>query len=258
MTLTTAWGIPIRLHWSFLALAALYVSAQAISGGGAAAAQALALGTVLIASVLLHELGHARVARRFGIETRDITLYPFGGIAALQGEPSTPRAELWIALAGPAVNMVLAAGALVLALLEVPGMVLVFGVNLVMGLFNLVPAWPMDGGRVARALWTPRLGHRAATLRALRVSRWFAWAFLAVGLFTNGGLALVGGLLLLMTGAERRRIASGSEFIRPDPVRVDGPRRDVWIDAPERALASGLWEHPVAGAADGARCRRVA
>ncbi len=109
--------------------------------------------------VLLHELGHALTARRFGIETENITLYPIGGVARLQRLPRAPGAELLITLAGPAVNFVLAALFAILGWLDAAGgTVSALGhffqemmlVNLVLGLFNLIPAFPMDGGRILR------------------------------------------------------------------------------------------------------------
>ena len=137
--------------------------------------------------VVLHELGHALMARRFGIGTRDITLYPIGGVARLERMPRAPGAELLIALAGPAVNFAIAAGLLaVLALgsalvqTSVPlggflGELLI--ANLVLGLFNLLPAFPMDGGRVLRALLSGWLGRARATSIAATVGRSLAIVF---------------------------------------------------------------------------------
>jgi len=234
MDLFTFRGIPLRLHISFVLLAAALISIEALSGGLAAAGTMALLGATLFGSVLLHELGHALAARRFGIETRSITLYPFGGIAALDREPRSPSAELWIALAGPAVNFALAAAALPLALLGTPTAVTFVGINIALGLFNLVPAFPMDGGRVLRAALATRLGRLRATEQALRTSRWFAWGFVVFGLLYSPNLLLVGGFLLLALGAERRRLtaqkiaAARAQPTRPPPV----------------VLRHAGWQHP--------------
>ena len=206
MTLFTWKGIPVRLHISFLVLAAGAVLMDLVTAGLGGAFGSTLLGVAVFGSVLLHEFGHAFMARRFGIETRSITLYPFGGVAALTREPVTPRAELLVALAGPAVNIALFAIALPLAWAGLPGAATFAGLNLALGIFNLLPAFPMDGGRILRAWLSPKVGIVAATEKALNVSRWFAWAFVAIGVFASSpGLMLVGGFLLFTIFAERKR-----------------------------------------------------
>ncbi len=220
MTIFTARGIPVRLHGSFLLLAALLVGGRLLGSGPAAAASLILLGLGLFGSVLLHELGHALAARRFGIRTRSITLYPFGGIAALAGEPRGPAAELLIALAGPAVNFGLAALSLPLAAAGFPGAGSFAALNLAMGIFNLAPAFPMDGGRVLRAWLSRSRGRLAATEAALRISRALAWGFVIAGLFVGPSLALVGLFLLWAGAAERRRLAlARAAAWRPAPIR---------------------------------------
>jgi Zn-dependent protease len=144
--------------------------------------------------VLLHEFGHALMARRFGIETEDITLYPIGGVARLRRMPRAPGAELLIALAGPAVNFAIVGALTVLSLLGlnalVAGTTLEFLlnelliVNLVLGLFNLIPAFPMDGGRVLRALLGGWLGRAQATTIAATIGRTLAVLFGIFGIMT--------------------------------------------------------------------------
>jgi len=201
-------GIPIRLHWSFFVLLAFYgVGALASQGVFGLVETAVMMGG-LFTSVVLHELGHALAARGFGIQTAHITLYPFGGIAAIKGMPEDPRQEAVIAVAGPAVN-----GALFLLF---GGLWLAFGgwwlgvmalINAMMGVFNLVPAFPMDGGRIFRALLTPVLGWERASRIALGVGRGFAVLFLVAALwFGQLSLALVGGFLLFATWAEARNV----------------------------------------------------
>ena len=185
MRIATLAGIPLRLHWSFVGLAGLFALFILWTTGPFESFQLLFLGTVLFGSVVLHELGHALAARVYGIDTAHITLYPFGGIAAITRMPTSPRQELVIALAGPAVNFVIFAAALLLWL-PIGGWVLVAvgGLNLLMGVFNLLPAFPMDGGRVLRALLADRWGWVPASRFAMGVGQIFAIGLLGLGVVT--------------------------------------------------------------------------
>lgn len=174
-------GIDLYVHSTFLLL---LLFPGVLSG--------MPLLMLVFGCVLLHELGHALMARRFGIETADITLYPIGGVARLNRIPKAPGAEFLIALAGPAVNF-----AIVLTLLafEIASYRLsvapFFGglvgwlmiINLSLGLFNLIPAFPMDGGRVLRAALSGWLGRVRATSIAALIGRSLALAFGAYSLF---------------------------------------------------------------------------
>lgn len=202
MTLLTLRGIPIRLHSSFLVLGGLYVALETWTDGRAGAINALVLALMLFSSVALHELGHALVARRYGLNTRDITLYPFGGMANLEGRPTPGWPEAAIAAAGPGVNLALAVLALPLVLVELPlarGFVIV---NLLMGVLNLLPAFPMDGGRILRSLLTLRSDEQTATEQSLFLSRILAGLMVVAGIFTNVGVSLVGLALLWMVRRE--------------------------------------------------------
>ncbi len=208
-------GIGIYIHATFWLLIAfiLYESwsprhslADAI--GGAAFVMAI------FGCIVLHELGHALTAKHYGIRTRDITLLPIGGLARLEKMPDQPKQELWVALAGPAVNVVITA---VLWLLLASagkrpnwgGFDLVGGnflarlmvVNAWLVLFNLIPAFPMDGGRVLRALLATRLEYTQATQLAARVGQAIAFFFGLLGLFTDPFLVFIA--LFVWLGAEQ-------------------------------------------------------
>jgi Zn-dependent protease len=177
--LGSAFGIGIYVHWSFLLIPLFVVWSNWSAGGLALVPFLLLLVAGVFTCVVLHELGHALMARHFGIGTRDITLYPIGGVARLERLTEDPLEEVCIALAGPAVNLVLAIGLFSLALLlwslglppesllstsSAAGLVgYLLASNIMLGVFNMIPAFPMDGGRVLRALLAMGLGQLRAT-----------------------------------------------------------------------------------------------
>jgi stage IV sporulation protein FB len=197
-------GIEVRLHLTTVLLFGWILLVSARSGGWRAVAEGGALVGCVFASIVLHELGHALVARRYGIGTRDITLWPVGGVATLERIPERPREELAVALAGPAVNVVIA-GVLfaalvagqwafdprVVSLVGGPFVARVLALNLLMAGFNLLPAFPMDGGRVLRALLATRRSRVAATVLAARVGRVLAVGLAVAGVFFSPSLVLV-------------------------------------------------------------------
>ncbi len=169
-------GFSISLSWTFLLLVAILSLNIAVGSSNFFAGLLLGLGGValLFGSVLLHELGHSLVARRLGVKVKDIELHFFGGAAKLASLPRSPRDEALIALAGPAVSLTIGMIAALAAVLtsEPLGLLwLLAGANLMLGLFNLLPALPMDGGRILRAVLTPRYGKLRATRIAVGIAR---------------------------------------------------------------------------------------
>ncbi|MBX6746795.1 MAG: site-2 protease family protein [Acetobacteraceae bacterium] len=190
-------GTEIRLHLTFLLFLLWIGAAYYAQGGREAAIQGVAFMVLLFLCVVLHEFGHVLMARRYGVQTPDITLLPIGGVARLERIPEKPAQELAVALAGPAVNVVIA-GLIALALGGVPspetaapqnaGAGLagrLFWVNVFLAGFNLIPAFPMDGGRVLRALLAWRMGYARATQTAASIGQFLAVGIGLLGLFGN-------------------------------------------------------------------------
>ncbi|HWB04616.1 MAG TPA: site-2 protease family protein [Verrucomicrobiales bacterium] len=191
-------GIDVFLHFTFL----LFIGYIFVVTRGSLEMVAFILSA--FTCVVLHEYGHALVARRYGIPTRDITLLPIGGVARLERMPSDPKQELWVALAGPAVNVVIAAvlyGVCYLAnipvkfdgLPEARGhfVVLLLGFNLTMIAFNMLPAFPMDGGRVLRAFLAMKADYAKATRWAATVGKGMAMLFAYFAIFHSASPMLI-------------------------------------------------------------------
>lgn len=222
LKLATVAGIGIYVHWTFLFLI-LFI------GGLGLQQQATLVGILrdvvfvlgIFACVVLHELGHALTAKHFGIRTRDITLLPIGGLARLERMPDDPIQELLVALAGPAVNVVIAAvlfallfatgglpGADMAHWLEVPLLVQLMFANVFLVLFNMLPAFPMDGGRVLRAFLAAATGNYVrATRIAAFLGQGMAVAF-AAGAFVTGNpfLVLIGVFVFFGAQQESRMV----------------------------------------------------
>lgn len=203
-------GIPVRFHFTFLLLVLVLVVSGV--GGGASAMFEAAYIAALFASVILHELGHALTARRFGVPTIDITIYPIGGVARLGRQPS-PKEELWITAAGPAVNVVIAGalfGLLASGAASGEARELVRSVavgNAGLAIFNLLPAFPMDGGRLLRAFLALTKGEPAATRIATVVGRVIA-VMIGIYAILNAQWFLLFIALFVFMGAQQEQIVS--------------------------------------------------
>ncbi len=220
-------GIQLRIHVTFLLLIAWLAFGYYSAGGSAVAASRVIFVLLLFACVVLHEFGHALAAKAFGINTPDITLLPIGGVARLERMPEEPMQELIIAVAGPMVNVVIALGLFVAggsqALLnpstvEGGGLVAqLLTINILLLLFNLLPAFPMDGGRVLRALLATRLSYARATQIAASIGQGFAFVFGFIGLIWNPFLIFIA-LFVYIGASQEAALAQMKDVSRRFPV----------------------------------------
>jgi Zn-dependent protease/CBS domain-containing protein len=249
-------GIPIRIHITLLLFFMWIAVTYWIAGlGPRGTVTGVLLLALVFVTIVLHELTHALVARRFGVRTRDILLLPIGGIASLERIPDRPRQELAIALAGPAFNLVVAA--LVWAGLALAGSDLSLAtastgeafalqfmwINVLLAAFNLLPAFPLDGGRALRALLTRMMRRERATAIAAGIGQGVAVLLGLVGLTYNPWLALIAVFLWFAARSELAMVrlraalagvpASAAMLGRIDSVRADEPL----------ATAAGLLMH---------------
>ena len=246
-------GIEVRLNWSLLAVFALIVWSLADGvfpstnpglSHGDYLAMAIVAALLFFGSILLHELGHSWAARREGIEVDSITLWLFGGVSNFKGRFTSPGAEFRIALSGPLVSIVLGAIFVLLAVAHLPsavdGVAAWLGyINLILAVFNLIPALPLDGGRVLHAgLWRARGDFAWATRVASEIGQGFGYLFIALGLamfifqgsFSGAWLAFIGWFLLQAARSEARYVATEQalEGVRVRDLMV---RHPVTVDA---------------------------
>lgn len=252
LTLGRLGGVEIRIHWSWVVVFALIVWSLAATvfpsenpglSDGVHLAMAVVAALVFFASVLLHELGHAWQARREGMEIDGITLWLFGGVAEFKGAFPSAGAEFRVAIAGPLVTLFLSVGFVLVALAGLPsavdGVVAWLGyINLSLLIFNLIPALPLDGGRVLRsALWRGRGDLGWATRVAADIGRGFGYLFIGLGVvmfivqgsFSGAWLAFIGWFLLGAATAEARYVATDQalaglqvrDLMERNPVLVD-------------------------------------
>lgn len=233
-------GIRISVHWTFLILIFWIVFANMRSGlSFNEIVWSVTFVLIIFVCVILHELGHALTAQRFKIKTREISILPIGGVAQLESIPEKPKEELLVALAGPAVN-VLIAGLLYpfVSVTQEMGelnnlsrigpdnfFVALMSINLWLALFNLIPAFPMDGGRVLRALLAFKLGHSKATRIAASIGQVLAMGFVFFGFFYNPFLIFIGFFIFL--GAQAEAAYAQSRFMLKGFTVNDVLMRDI-------------------------------
>ncbi len=220
----------------------LWIVLQALGQGGlAAAVSATGFVIAIFFCVYLHELGHALTAKRYGIRTLDISILPIGGLARLERMPKSPIAEFWIAIAGPAVNVVIA---LVLAslfgikvavaniqnadLLSHSLLLQLIAINVSLAVFNMFPALPMDGGRILRSLLQLRMSRLRATEVSARVSRYLAGVLIIAGFIYGLHLVLIG-IFVLIAGFQELMMARVEHLREQGMQSPDGP---VYQDVP--------------------------
>jgi Zn-dependent protease/CBS domain-containing protein len=222
-------GIQIKVHLTFVLILiwAAYHWGVSLGQGTAGAVYGMVVITLLFACVIIHELAHSLVAMRFGVKVEGITLLPIGGISQMEEMPKKPKEELVMALAGPMTNVVIAALLLAVAIpLELhagvsaaelervmssptwPGLVSYLAMaNIFLAVFNLLPAYPMDGGRVLRAFLALRMDHAKATVWAVRIGQGMAWAFGLAGALTGAWmLVIIAVFIYIGAGQEGRMV----------------------------------------------------
>lgn len=285
-------NIPVEVHWSFLLLFVYVIFLSMKENWGVLGALSACLFVIIsFLCVILHEFGHALMARKYGVQTRDITLYLIGGVARLESLPRKPVQEFWVAIAGPLVNfgIVLFLFPFLLFLGKdiltdvffslynqsdsdnffLPSNLPVFayvilgliGLNLTLGLFNLIPAFPMDGGRVLRAILSHFFGHLKATRIASIVGQTFAIYFVYNGLFGDGSVTqlFIGVFVFLAAGSEAR-MANMESSLQSSKVK-DWMKKDflrlganqifnevlplVQDNADKEVLVFDVWQNPI-------------
>ncbi|MGH9513546.1 MAG: site-2 protease family protein [Terriglobales bacterium] len=270
-------GIELRIHLSFVFLLVFVVLTESASPATMNPARSFALVGIIFGCVILHELGHALVARREGVVAKAIILLPIGGVTLLDETQQLPdpKSQTWkrdirIALAGPAVNLAIAGVAIGVFSLVLPQVNLWSKLfvhssnlprsfvwsNLWLAAFNLLPAYPMDGGRVLRALFSRRMDSVGATKRAVTIGQAFAALFMFVGMVWNVWLTMIGFFLFLAAQLEERSAVFQSvlETVRLEDIMLTDfatlSPADTLEDALEKAVHSLQDDFPVIRGSD--------
>lgn len=243
-------GIGIFIHWTFSILIAFIIFLNYKTGYTTLQiVWSLLFILCVFVTVLLHELGHALVAKNYNIKTRDITLLPIGGLARIEKIPERPLEELLVAFAGPMVNITLALiTAFFIAVPETSEAFIAtlskgvnasnfflhfLIVNLWLALFNLIPAFPMDGGRMLRAILSFKFKRHVATKIAARIGQFLAFGFIILGFFTNPFLILIGIFVFISAQMETENVVA-KEMLRNHTVRDVLMTKYQTIDANEK------------------------
>ena len=219
----TIFGINFRIHITFLFLLFfIFISGLSQKGVEAASISVLFICAVF-ACVLIHELGHSLIARRFGKMTKSITLLPIGGIATIEEMPEKPSQEIAMSLIGPFINLAIAgiiflfvgswSGVRVPDLYPASGRDFfagLIGVNIILAIFNLIPAFPMDGGRALRGVFAMKMNYAQATSLAVSIGQAISLIFVFYGMFFNFWLALIGIFLFIGAGSEKHHVMLNS------------------------------------------------
>lgn len=227
MQIGKPFGVRVAVHWTFLILIGwvVYINIRMGSSIAQLTETVLFVFTIFVC-VILHELGHAMAAKRYGIITRSITLLPIGGVASLTGIPEEPKRELFIAVAGPVVNLAIAVIILTILLItgfsfnvlslkylnNMPFFPALLIVNLGLFVFNLTPAFPMDGGRMLRAGLGFRLGRLKATMIAARTGQVISLIFAFWGIRNDPVLVLIAAFVFFAAQAELQDVRSKSRL----------------------------------------------
>jgi Zn-dependent protease/predicted transcriptional regulator len=244
-------GIPIRMHLTFLLLL-FFVGIYGSKYGGPTGTLFGMVSIVLIfVCVVLHEIGHSLMARHYGINVRDIILLPIGGVSEMEEIPEDPKQEISISIVGPLVSFGLAVIFYILSVATSQGISFgqlsifkgnlvanLFWINLVLGIFNLIPAFPMDGGRVLRGILATRLNSLRATKIAVGVGQIFAIILFFFGIFFNLWMALIAIFIYLGAEGEERMVAMRSTLSR-SPVRL-AMLTDIHTVSPDETLGQVL------------------
>ena len=262
----TVFGIPIRLNWTFLIVLPLFafligsevvtiaemmnttmgvaIDLDAVGAGYMPWILGLAAALGLFGGVLLHEFGHSLVAMRYGYEIDSITLWLLGGLASFTEFPEDWKHEFWIAIAGPIVSVavgVVCYAVFLIAPANASAVLFVFGylaiLNVVLAVFNMLPAFPMDGGRVLRALMARNQPHAQATQRAAAIGKVFAFMMAIVGLFGNWILILLAFFIYIAASGEAQQTTLKAAFENVTVDDVMTPRAELHTVSEDTSVA---------------------